>query len=1068
MFCIIITHVKGVSVIPIYLARKSMHRVYFGLALSFLWLVLGCTAAVSQDAKQPLRVGIIETDQQGITGTTSGFQIALATEIADHLGTEVEVVTFDSFDALVEAQANGKTDIIAATELLLRLKTTNIFSQPVSKETVRLTVAKDRTPAIRPDVLENLRIGYVLPVSSQEEQSLLDTNIPVAVGSPSDALIALLSGDVDAVLLPVSVAFRTAQRARLDDRIIFHPMPIKQFDRFVALHESRSDLMPDIEQAIAAIKENGRLSALRHDYFLDVQAPPTGSLTVGVNHFPPYQIVKDDGTFAGFGVEVLQDLADITGIDLSFVAVTPEEWVAGPGPGKVDMLATAGISASRLARMDFTLPVQEAPFSIFALASDAKGIAGLDDLAGRRVGIQEDNLAYRLVSNRDDFDLVFAEDADDLVDTLLDGRADAILYPTRNVLDTLALRSLEDEIVEVKPPFFVSLRAPALRFGLGEMRERLNAAIPQYLISDDYRALANTFFEAPVFWTVSRVRLAGGLILLAASSVVVATLWNQWRVRAKALDIRQAQAAEVAAIRDELEVVFNAATSGIVALDQSGTIVRINNRARHMLGGVSDQLPFAWPSHIGFLESSALAPMEQSADPIRRALSGHSLNGETHLLRRTQQGEQQRYVRLESTHLTNEEHGIAIVLVIDDVSNEERNRQVVERKSRLDALGQLTGGIAHDFNNVLASMIYAVSLAKNAKDAEKRNKYLDIANSSVERGKELTARLLAFAKRQPGLAASKSVETILTDFEQLIRPMLEEAVEISFETSPSDIQVFCDQTQLETALMNLVLNSRDAILRSGKGNRIDVKARAVLSTNDDLDERQLKGKAADRGKVPSGSSFRFVEMSVSDNGPGMDSETLARSTDPFFTTKDTNSGTGLGLSMVYGFVRQSDGDMQIYSEVDLGTNVQLILPRGTAVGSREPLVLEDVPVQGDGQTILVVEDEPELLVIMCSVLEELGYHVLQATSGHHALRLVEANAHFDLLLTDVVMPGGLGGFELATKIREIVPTVPVIYTSGYTGFTTLEMGEIQAPLLQKPSPTAELAAALDKALQAES
>lgn len=513
--------------------------------------------------------------------------------------------------------------------------------------------------------------------------------------------------------------------------------------------------------------------------------------------------------------------------------------------------------------------------------------------------------------------------------------------------------------------------------------------------------------------------------------------------------------------REELETIFNAATSGIVALDADGQIVRLNDRARHMLGGVSDRVPFAWPEHIHFLEAETLAPLDASADPIRRALSGHVLRNETHLLRRVAGEDGRRYVRVGSANLTNSESRIRVVLVIDDVSNEERNRQVVERKSRLDALGQLTGGIAHDFNNLLAAQLYAVDLARKAKDAETRDKYLETASTLVGRGREVTSRLLAFARRQPGLASARMTQDVFAEFAQLVRPMIEAQIEISFEVDEPDLRHYCDQTQLETALMNLVLNSRDAILRTGKGNRIDVRARPVRAPSKELDKRQEK--TADP-KTRGDNSFRYVEISVADNGPGMYDETAARSTDPFFTTKESNSGTGLGLAMVYGFVSQSDGDLRIYSETDVGTTVQMTLPRGTALGVREEPMPRDAVARGRGQTILVAEDEPILTMMLTDVLHELGYEVLTAKSGQEALEIVERGDEFHLLLTDVVMPGKVGGFELARRMRALRPGMPVIYTSGYTGFTSSEMGEVQAPLIQKPAPAAELAEAIAQAL----
>lgn len=511
----------------------------------------------------------------------------------------------------------------------------------------------------------------------------------------------------------------------------------------------------------------------------------------------------------------------------------------------------------------------------------------------------------------------------------------------------------------------------------------------------------------------------------------------------------------------ELETVFNAVTSGIVAFDMEGRIVRINNRARHFLGGVSDPLPLSWPPTIEFLDVETSQPLDGRANPLNRVLAGNSLRGETHLMRRLHASEDKRFVRIDSAKVDSNDTGVNVVLVIDDVSNQERNRQVVERKGRLDALGQLTGGIAHDFNNLLASMLYAVELARTGKKPERQADYLHTIRTSIERGRELTGRLLSFAKKQPGLSSAKLTSEVFHEFEKLVRPMLEEQIELEFEQSNSDLLQYCDQTQLETAIMNLVLNARDAILRSGEGSRIKIKARPVRAANDDLENRQSTPDVKD---VSAGSTFRYIEISVSDDGPGMDAETLARCTDPFFTTKDSNSGTGLGLAMVYGFARQSDGDLRIYSEEGVGTSVQLTLPRGTPQGTREgPIEVEDAQ-QGLGQTLLVVEDEVQLLLMITDVLENLGYKVLGAKSGEEAMQLIKDGAEFDLLLTDVVMPGKIGGFELAKQVREILPNIPVIYSSGYTGFTRSEMGKVQAPLLRKPAAPNVLAEAISSAL----
>lgn len=501
--------------------------------------------------------------------------------------------------------------------------------------------------------------------------------------------------------------------------------------------------------------------------------------------------------------------------------------------------------------------------------------------------------------------------------------------------------------------------------------------------------------------------------------------------------------------RNALETTFNAVASGIIAFDAAGQIVQCNNVARHMLGGISTLPPFDWPKSISFLEPEGMHPLEANADPIHRALSGQQLVHELHLIRRAGETSEPRYVHVASTPVNAPDGGVHSVLILDDVSREERNRQVVERKGRLDALGQLTGGIAHDFNNILTSLLYSIVMAGRTDNPQRRTENLQEAEASIELARSLTARLMAFARKQPGLSDVQTIGTLLSGFQRLVRPMLDENISIILDLEDPDMIVFCELSQLESALMNLVLNSRDAILRSGRGSTITLSARAV-------EDMQVPGHPK---------TSRFVEISVTDDGPGMSAEVLARATDPFFTTKDSNSGTGLGLATVYGFAQQSNSDLRIYSEEGVGTTVQLRLPRGTQAGLREDPMPSSELVLGQGETILLVEDEYHILAATSKLLGDIGYEVITAASGKEALDITRAKRAYDILLTDVVMPGEIGGFDLARAVRELRPDIPIVYVSGYIGFTESEMGDVKAPLLQKPAVPAELSCTLSRLLK---
>lgn len=532
---------------------------------------------------------------------------------------------------------------------------------------------------------------------------------------------------------------------------------------------------------------------------------------------------------------------------------------------------------------------------------------------------------------------------------------------------------------------------------------------------------------------------------------------------------------ETQALSSRLTAVMNAAESGILGFTRDRQVAVANPKALHILGGLDRNPPFDWPDEIKFVDPDDMNPFTAGESPIERALSGKTLKLESAIMTR-KKAVDPRYVRLSSAKLDEAESpDIGTVIIIDDISEQERNRQQVERSSRLDALGQLTGGIAHDFNNLLATIEYAIQLAQNTDDPETRLGYHTTALNSVRRGANLTNRLLAFAKRQPGLARSALVDDVLGEFAELSRPTIEESIKLEFRADDEDLWVFCDVAQLENALLNLVLNSRDAMIRSGQGDTITLTARGVAEIEADEVLRQedphsyiAKGlhseHAADLARED-GFAYRYVEIAVSDNGPGMENEVMRRAIDPFFTTKDTNSGTGLGLSMVYGFAQQSNGELRIYSEVGHGTTVRLLLPRGTQNGEREDPI-QRLPAQlGAGQLVLIVEDEIALLKMMRDVVGSLGYKVKTASNGFDALAMISEGVPIDLLITDVVMPGGLGGFDLARSARQVKPGLPVIYMSGYTGFSPEEMGEVVAPLIQKPSPPTTIAEAINKALK---
>ena len=386
-------------------------------------------------------------------------------------------------------------------------------------------------------------------------------------------------------------------------------------------------------------------------------------------------------------------------------------------------------------------------------------------------------------------------------------------------------------------------------------------------------------------------------------------------------------------------------------------------------------------------------------------------------------------------------------LTISDMTKRAQAEGVLREAQKMHAIGQLTGGIAHDFNNLLTVILGNLELVRTRLAGEDALLgRIERATWAASRGAVLTGQLLAFARRQPLAPTSINLAATMPDLIPLLRRTLGEQVEVRYIETAGLWPAMADPAQLESAVLNLALNARDAMPEGGRltielGNRV-------------LDEAYAHSHA----EVAPGD---YAMLAVSDTGHGMTPDVLARAFEPFFTTKAEGKGTGLGLAMVFGFVKQSGGHVSIYSEPGEGTTIRLYLPRGvgdgTSVGqrSRQPIALP----RGRA-TVLIVEDEPPVREIAAAILGELGYHTLEAADGEEALRVFGAHASsVDLLLTDVVLPGKVRGRDLAERIKAVRPEVKVLFMSGYTENSIVHQGRLDdgVQMIGKPFHREELA-----------
>lgn len=365
----------------------------------------------------------------------------------------------------------------------------------------------------------------------------------------------------------------------------------------------------------------------------------------------------------------------------------------------------------------------------------------------------------------------------------------------------------------------------------------------------------------------------------------------------------------------------------------------------------------------------------------------------------------------------------------------------LRQSQKMEAIGQLTGGIAHDFNNLLAGIggsveLLGIRIKQGRIDTLPR--YVEAAHGAVIRAAALTHRLLAFSRQQKLEARPTNINRLIIDIEDLIRRTVGPAVTLEVVGAGGLWPAIIDPNQLENALLNLCINARDAMHNGGR--------LTIETANKWLDDHSAKER-----DLPPG---QYVCLSVTDTGTGMTPEVMAHAFEPFFTTKDIGQGTGLGLAMVFGFARQSGGQVRIYSELGKGTTMSIYLPRhhGEADTAETGSFVIKPTEAAHSVTVLVVDDEPTVRLLVTEVLDDCGYHAIEATDGPTALKILRSNVDIDLLITDLGLPGGMTGRQVAELAREARPDLKVLFITGFADNAASGNGHIDSsmPMLTKP------------------
>ncbi|MBZ9793861.1 PAS domain S-box protein [Rhizobium sp. 3T7] len=477
----------------------------------------------------------------------------------------------------------------------------------------------------------------------------------------------------------------------------------------------------------------------------------------------------------------------------------------------------------------------------------------------------------------------------------------------------------------------------------------------------------------------------------------------------RAKDVVNAREAHLSSILDTVP-------DAMVVIDHRGNVLSFSKAAETLFGmsaeeicgrNVSNLMPNPYrDAHDGYIDHY-LTTGEKRIIGYGRVVTGQRADGsqfpmELHVGETTANGER------------------IFTGFVRDLTSRFKIEEDLRQSQKMEAVGQLTGGIAHDFNNLLTVISGNLEMIEDKLPPGQLRDILREAQDAAADGAKLTGQLLAFGRRQPLNPKPADLGQLLTGFSDLLRRTLGENIKLSTVISGSGLNVLVDSSQLQNAILNIALNARDAMPKGG-------------SLTTEISRVHLD---ADYAKMyPEVRSGNFVLISMTDTGTGMSDEVKKRAIEPFFTTKGVGAGTGLGLSMVYGFVKQSGGHLQLYSESGRGTTIRIYLPAMSSSGSQEgsqALELVESPLPRGSELVLVVEDDPRVRRVAVARLSSMGYLVLEAENGRRALEVLQANDNIALLFTDIVMPGGMTGDELAREARELRPEMAVLFTSGYS------------------------------------
>jgi two-component system sensor histidine kinase EvgS len=868
------------------------------------------------------------------------------------------------------------------------------------------------------------------------------------------ALEKLAEGRYDAVVSQRLVALRLIQKTGLTDlHVIDRPIEGFKQDFCFAVHEGDRETLALLNEGLAIVMADGTYRHLHSKWFAAMQLPSDRPVVVGGDrNFPPYEFLDENGQPAGYNVDLTRAIASEMGLNVDIRLGRWTERLEALETGRIDIMQGMFYSPDRDLAFDFSQPHAVSHYVAVVRKADAPAPESVADLSGKRIVVEQGDILHDFViENGLDNQVAAVSDQEKALRELREGQHDCALVSLITAHYLTDKHGWSDLVIGKKSIFaagYCYASAKGQKAVLAQFSEGLKALdnTGEYRRIHDkwlgvYRDTSTSLTDA--------LRYSAIVIIPLSVIVLLAVIWS-WSLRRQVAEKTHALQESL----DRFKYVFEAANVGKSITLPTGE-VNANKAYADFLGYTQEELKGRkWQD---FTPADDIETIEKR---IGRLLTGE---------KRADRFEK-RYVHKNGTllwadvsvALRRDARGNPLYFMTTVVDITERKKIEAEHDTlqsqllqaqKMESVGRLAGGVAHDYNNMLSVIIGYAQFGMDKTDPEDElHADLQEILTAAERSTDITRQLLAFARKQTIDPKVLDLNDTLESMLKMIRRLIGEDIDLSWKPKPGVWPVKMDPSQLNQILVNLCVNARDAISDVGKIT--------IETDNVRFDDAYCADHA---GFIPG----EYVLLAVSDDGCGMDRETLGKIFEPFYTTKGVGKGTGLGLSVIYGIVKQNKGFINVYSEPGKGTTFRLYFTRhAEKAGPVETVAAKETPA-GSGETLLVVEDEASILKLTRRILQGLGYSVLTAASPGEAVALAkEHDRDIHLLITDVIMPE-MNGRDLAEKLQADHSNLKVLFMSGYTANVIAHHGVLDTDVhfIQKPFSNKDLAVKVRKALE---